>query len=60
MSSELKLMLNNVALKERERKETDFEKEIDRYKYLLQKLSKDKKMDVVYSVQGPKNLIRII
>jgi hypothetical protein len=52
MSSELKMMLNNVALKEIERKVTDFEKDIDSFKSLLQKLAKDKKIDVLFSLQG--------
>ena len=46
------MMLTNVALKESERKVTDFEKDIDSYKSLLQKLAEDKKIDVLFSVQG--------
>jgi hypothetical protein len=52
MSSELKTILNIVAQKECERKEKDLKKGVDRYKLLLQKLAKDKKMDVLNSVQG--------
>ncbi len=52
MSSELKTILNTVAQKECERKEIDLKKGVDRYKLLLQKLAKDKKIDVLNSVQG--------
>ena len=54
MSSELKMMLNRVAEEDKERKETDFEEGINRYKFLLLKLAKDKKLDVIYSVEGSK------
>jgi hypothetical protein len=52
MSSELKMMLNKVAAEDKERKETDFEEGINRYKSLLLKLAKDKTMDIIYSVEG--------
>jgi hypothetical protein len=48
------MTLSTVALKESERREIDFDKGIDRYKSLLKKLAKDKKMDVLYSVEGAK------
>ncbi len=52
MSSELKMILSTVILKESERREIDFDEGIDRYKSVLKKLAKDKKMDVLYSVEG--------
>ena len=52
MSSELKMILNTVALKESELRGIDFDKGMDRYKYLLKKLVKEKTIDVLYTVEG--------
>src|SRR5665647_1534910 len=52
MSSELKMMLKKIALEDNERNETDFEEGINRYKSLLLKLSKEKTLDIIYSVEG--------
>ena len=52
MSSELKMILSTVALKESELRGIDFDKGMDRYKSILKKLAKDKKTDVLYLVEG--------
>ena len=52
MSSELKTMLNKVAVEDSKRKETEFEEGINRYKSLLLKLAKDKKLDIIISFEG--------
>jgi hypothetical protein len=52
MSSELKTMLNKVIVDDSEREETEFEEGIDRYKSLLLKIAKYKKLDIVISVEG--------
>lgn len=52
MSSELKMILKKVAMEDNARRDIDFEEGINRYKSLLIKLSKDKTMDIIYSVEG--------
>ena len=52
MSSELKIMLSKVAVKDTERKEVEFEEGINRYKSLLLKVAKVKPFDVLVSSEG--------
>ena len=52
MSSELKMMLDKVAMDDNVRREIDLEEGINRYKSLLIKLAKDKTTDIIYSVEG--------
>jgi hypothetical protein len=52
MSSELKIILEKVALEDNKQKESDFEEGIDRYKSLLIKLAKEKSLDVILSIEG--------
>lgn len=52
MSSELKMMLNKVASEDSKLKDTEFEEGIDRYKALLLKMAKDKKLEIVISFEG--------
>jgi hypothetical protein len=52
MSSELKVILNKVALEGSKLKETEFEEEINRYKSLLFKMAKEKKLDIIISFEG--------
>ena len=52
MSSELKIMLSKVAVKDNERKEIEFEEGINRYKSLLLRVAKVKPFDVLVSSEG--------
>ena len=52
MSSELKIMLSKVAMKDNERKEIEFEEGINRYKSLLLRVAKVKPFDVLVSSEG--------
>jgi hypothetical protein len=52
MSSELKIMLSKVAVKDNERKEIEFEEGINRYKSLLLRVAKIKPFDVLVSSEG--------
>jgi len=52
MSSELKMVLNKIAMEDNERREIVFEEGINRYKTLLLKLAKEKTLDIIYSVEG--------
>jgi hypothetical protein len=52
MSSELKIMLSKVAVKDNERKEIEFEERINRYKSLLLRVAKVKPFDVLVSSEG--------
>ena len=52
MSSELKIMLSKVAVKDNERKEIEFEEGINRYKSLLLRVAKVKPFDMLVSSEG--------
>jgi hypothetical protein len=52
MSPKLKMMLNKVAAEDNYRKKTELEEGIDRYKSLLFKLVKDKRLDIILSFEG--------
>jgi len=52
MSSELKIMLSKVAVKDNERKEIEFEDGINRYKSLLLRVAKIKLFDMLISSEG--------
>jgi hypothetical protein len=52
MSSELKIILSKVAVKDNERKEKEFEEGINRYKSLLLRVAKVKPFDVLVSSEG--------
>ena len=52
MSSELKTMLNRLSEEDNKREETEFEEGINRYKSLLLKMAREKKLDMIISVEG--------
>jgi hypothetical protein len=52
MSSELKTMLNEVAVEDNKLKESEFEEGINRYKSLPLKMAKEKKLDIIISFEG--------
>ncbi len=52
MSSELKTMLTEVAVEDYEHRKKGLEEEINRYKSLLLKISREKKLDLTIMVQG--------
>lgn len=54
MSSELKAILHKVSEGERKRKEKELQEGISRYKSLLLKVAKEKKLDVTVTVEGTK------
>jgi hypothetical protein len=52
MSSELKTMLNKVAVEDSKLEETEFEEGINHYKAILLKVAKEKKLDIIISFEG--------
>lgn len=52
MSLELEMILNKVAIEEKESEKIDFERRKSSFKSVLLKLAKDKKMDVLLSAEG--------
>lgn len=52
MSLELKAMLSKVAEDDNKREEIEFEEGIERYKFLLLRIAKEKKLDVATIIEG--------
>lgn len=52
MSSDLKIILDKVIEEDYKRKELEIEKEIERFKSLLQKIARAKKWDLAIWVEG--------
>jgi len=52
MSSELKAILHKASEEERKRKEKELAEGMNRYKSLLLKIAKEKKIDVTVTVEG--------
>ena len=52
MSLELEELLNTVALENFKHEESEFEKGLNRYKLLLLKVAREKKLDVLTSFEG--------
>jgi hypothetical protein len=56
MSSELKTMLNEIAVEENELRKKEFEEGINRYKSLLLRIAKEEKLDITILFQGTERL----
>jgi len=52
MSLELKAMLSKVAVEDNKREEIEFEEGINRYKFLLLRIAKEKKLDITTIIEG--------
>ena len=52
MSSDLKAMLSKVAVEDNTRKEIEFKEGMNRYKSLLLRIAKEKKLDITTRVEG--------